>query len=382
MKRLGKNVSESTEFIPVNTPLMDGNEKKYLIECIDTGWVSSEGPFVARFEETFSKRVQREHGISVTNGSAALDLAVAALKIGPGDEVIMPTFTIISCAQAITRAGGAPVLVDADKATWNMDISAIEEKITPRTKAIMAVHIFGLPVDMDPLLDIAQRHGLKVIEDAAEAIGLDYKGRPCGSMGDISIFSFYANKHVSCGEGGMVCVNDPDLAERCRSLRNLCFSSKRFVHEELGWNMRMTNLQAAVALAQLEQLDMFVERKQQMGKRYTEALASTAGLILPPGELPYAQNVYWVYGIVLEDSLGMDAVKVMAELGNRKIGSRPFFWPMHLQPVFQEMELFKDESYPVAEKIARLGFYPPSGLALSEQQIDRVCSSLQEIISA
>jgi len=370
-----------SKFIPVNTPLMGGNEKKYLMECIDTGWVSSEGPFVARFEDAFSTRVRRAHGISVTNGTSALELAVAALELEQGDEVILPAFTIISCAQAVTRAGGVPVLVDADKATWNMDVGAIEDKITPRTRAIMAVHIYGLPVDMDPLLDIAARHDLMVIEDAAEAIGLDYKGRPCGGMGDISIFSFYANKHVSCGEGGMVCVDDSTLAERCRSLRNLCFSSKRFVHEELGWNMRMTNLQAAVALAQLEQLDDFVRRKRHMGNRYSELLQGIDTISVAPATLSYADNVYWVYGIVLEDNLPFDANYVMAELAERKIGSRPFFWPMHQQPVFQRMGLFNGERYPVSEKLARSGFYTPSGLLLHDEQIERVASALVEIIS-
>lgn len=374
-------MSEALEFIPVNTPLMKGNEKKYLTECIETGWVSSEGPFVFRFEEAFAARVKRDHGISVTNGTSALELAVAALSLEKGDEVIMPAFTIISCVQAVTRAGAIPVLVDADETTWNMDISALEDKITPRTKAIMAVHIYGLPVDMDPLLEIAARHNLIVIEDAAEAIGLDYKGRPCGSMGHISIFSFYANKHVSCGEGGMVCVNDPLLAERCRSLRNLCFSSKRFVHEELGWNMRITNLQAAVALAQLEQLDDFVRRKHHMGQRYNENLADLKRISVAPASTPYADNVYWVYGIVLDDDLPLDASDVMQKLAENKIGARPFFWPIHLQPVFQKMGLFKGESHPVSEKIACRGFYPPSGLALNDSQIDRVCSVLHDIIN-
>ena len=373
-------MSSSTEFIPVNTPLMRGNEKKYLEQCIDSGWVSSEGPFVAQFEEKFSARVQRNHGISVTNGTAALELAIAALELSKGDEVIMPAFTIISCAQAITRAGAVPVLVDAEPVTWNMDVAAIEEKITPRTKAIMAVHIYGLPVDMDPLLEIAARYNLMVIEDAAEAIGLDYKERPCGSMGDISIFSFYANKHVSCGEGGMVCVNDPKLAERCRSLRNLCFSSRRFVHKELGWNMRMTNLQAAVALAQLEQLDDFVLRKQRMGQRYRERLMGLDTITTAPASTTYADNGYWVFGIVLDEDLPFDATDVMTELGKRKIGSRPFFWPMHHQPVFQNMSLFVEEHHPVSEKIARLGFYPPSGLSLDNDQIDRVSVALIEII--
>ena len=282
------------DFIPVNEPLLNGNEKKYLNECIDTGWISSEGPFVKRFEEEFSARMGRKYGIAVCNGTAALDVAVEALGVGPGDEVILPTFTIISCILQIVRSGATPVLVDSDPETWNMDVSQIEEKITSRTKAIMVVHIFGLPVDMDPVLDIAQRYGLKIIEDAAEMIGQTYKGKPCGSFGDISTFSFYPNKHVTTGEGGMLLTDDEELAEVCRSLRNLCFQSqKRFVHERLGWNLRMTNLQAALGLAQLERLDEHVKIKQEMGKKYDQLLAHTCGIQLPLPSTKYANNIYF-----------------------------------------------------------------------------------------
>jgi perosamine synthetase len=242
-------------FIPVNVPLLDGNEKKYLLECIETGWISSEGPFITEFEQKFAARMGRKHGIAVCNGTAAIDASIEALDIGPGDEVIMPAFTIISCISQIVRNGGKPVLVDSDITTWNMDVNQIEAKITSKTKAIMIVHIFGLPVDVDPVLEIAKRHGLKIIEDAAEMHGQTYKGRPCGSFGDVSTFSFYPNKHITTGEGGMILTDDDKLAETCRSLRNLCFQPhQRFVHERLGWNLRMTNMQAAVGLAQLERL--------------------------------------------------------------------------------------------------------------------------------
>ncbi|MBE2887206.1 DegT/DnrJ/EryC1/StrS family aminotransferase [Geobacter anodireducens] len=367
--------------IPVNEPLLDGNEKKYLDECIDTGWISSEGPFVREFEARFAARVGRRHGIAVCNGTAALEAAVAALRIGPGDEVIMPAFTIISCAGAVVRAGAVPVLVDSDPATWNMDVCRIEERITPRTRAIMVVHIYGLPVDMDPVLKLAEKHGLKVIEDAAEAHGLTYHDRPCGSFGDLSTFSFYPNKHVTTGEGGMIVTDDDMLAERCRSLRNLCFQNKkRFVHEELGFNFRMTNLQAALGLAQLERLDQFVEVKRRMGQRYTELFAGTKGVQLPMQSTEYADNIYWVYGLVLGDDVAFDADEAMQRLGERKIGTRPFFWPMHEQPVFRRMGLFAGESYPVAERLARRGFYVPSGLALTDAQMDEVAAALVEIL--
>ena len=367
--------------IPVNEPLLDGNEKKYLIECIDTGWISSEGPFVKKLEQQFAAKCDRKYGIAVSNGSVAIDAAVAALGIGKGDEVILPTFTIISCAAAIVRAGALPVVVDADPITWNMDVSQIESKITPQTKAIMMVHIYGLPVDIDPILDLADKYGLLVIEDAAEMHGQTYKGRPCGSFGDISTFSFYPNKHITTGEGGMIVTNDRRLAERCQSLRNLCFQPhKRFVHEELGWNMRMSNIQAALGVAQLERLDEFINRKRLMGQCYTELLADITVIQLPLVKTHYANNIYWVYGIVLNDEVGFDAELAMKRLAEFKIGTRPFFWCMHEQPVFHKMRLFDNVACPVAERLARRGFYIPSGLALTEYQIMLVANALHEVL--
>ena len=369
------------DFIPVNQPLLDGNERKYLIECLDSGWISSEGPFVERFEREFAARVGRKHGIAVTNGTAALDAAVAALGIREGDEVIMPAFTIISCASAVVRAGGKPILVDSDARTWNMDVRQVEEKITPRTRAIMVVHIYGLPTDMAPLLAIAERHGLRIIEDAAEMHGQTYGGRPCGSFGDASVFSFYPNKHVTTGEGGMIVTDDAAIAERCRALRNLCFQpARRFVHEELGWNLRMTNLQAALGVAQLERLDEFVQRKRHMGRRYAELLGDVRGLQLSPARAPYAESVYWVYGVVLDDAAGCDAAAMMQRLGARGIGTRPFFWPMHEQPVFRRRGWYAGEHYPVAERLARRGFYLPSGLALTDEQIGRAAAALRDAL--
>jgi perosamine synthetase len=367
--------------IPVNEPLLDGNEKRYLQECIDTGWISSEGPFVTRFEVELAARVGRKHSIAVANGSAALEAAVAALGLGPGDEVILPTFTIISCAAAVVRAGATPVLVDCDPVTWNMDVNQVADRITPATKAIMVVHIYGLPVDMDPLLALAEQHGLHVIEDAAEMHGQTYRGRPCGSFGDLSIFSFYPNKHVTTGEGGMIVADDDALAERCRSLRNLCFQpERRFVHKELGWNLRMSNLQAAVGVAQLERLDEFVARKRRMGRRYTELLSGLSGLQLPLAATDYAENIYWVYGVVLDDALPFDAAEIMGRLQRAGVGTRPFFWPMHEQPVFHRMGLFQGERHPVAERLARQGFYLPSGLALTQEQIEQVCATVKDVV--
>jgi perosamine synthetase len=371
-----------SDFIPVNEPLLDGNEKKYLLECIETGWISSEGPFIKEFEQKFAARMGRKHGIAVCNGSAAIDAAVEALEICAGDEVIMPAFTIISCIAQIVRNGAKPVLVDSDPITWNMDVTQIESKITARTKAIMIVHIFGLPVDVDPVLDIAKRHGLKVIEDAAEMHGQTYNGKPCGSFGDISTFSFYPNKHITTGEGGMILTDDDELAETCQSLRNLCFQPhKRFVHERLGWNLRMTNMQAALGLAQLERLEKFVSQKRHMGTRYNELLQGIEGVQLPLSKTDYADNIYWVYGILLEENNELDAEAAMKRLAEKGIGTRPFFYPMHQQPVLKRMGYFKNDVLPNAEKLYTKGFYIPSGMAIKDDNIVRVAKAVREILN-
>ena len=368
-------------FIPVNEPLLDGNEKIYLLECIETGWISSEGPYLKEFEQKFATRIGRKHAIAVSNGTAAIDATVGALGIGHGDEVILPAFTIISCILQIVRSGATPVLVDSDLLTWNMDVSQIEAKITSRTKAIMVVHIFGLPVDMKPVLDIAKRHGLKVIEDSAQMLGQAYCGKPCGSFGDISTFSFYPNKHITTGEGGMIVTDDDDLADTCRSLRNLCFEpQRRFVHERLGWNLRMTNLQAALGLAQLERLDEFVLRKRRMGGKYTELLCDLPRIQLPLPHTDYAENIYWVYGMVLNEEIGLNAEGFMKSLVEKGVGCRPFFYPMHQQPVLRRMGLFEGESYPVAERMYRQGFYIPSGMALTDNQMVRVAAAVHEVV--
>lgn len=363
-------------FVPVNTPLLSGNEEKYLLECIRTGWISSEGPFIKKFEEKFATYINREEGIAVANGSGALDIAVQALRIGPGDEVIMPTFTIISPVQSVVRAGATPVLVDSDPLTWNMNISQIEAKITPKTKAIMVVHIYGLPVDMDPVVDLCQRYNLFLIEDAAEMHGQTYNGKKCGSFGHISTFSFYPNKHITTGEGGMLMVDDPELAERCRKLRNLAFepAGRRFIHHELGWNYRMTNMQAALGLAQLENLEMKIIKKRFIGSSYNNGLKNLIGFQLPLSQTTYSENIYWVYGLVADtEELQIRMVKKLEE---NKIGTRPFFWCTHKQPVFIKMGLFKDESYPVAENLARNGFYIPSGLGLTNEEIEYVIEKI------
>jgi perosamine synthetase len=364
--------------IPVNQPLLSGREKELLAECIDTGWISSDGPFVKKFEEQFSSFIGVDYGIAVNNGTAALETALFAAGLSKGDEIIMPAFTIISCALAAIRLGAVPVLVDAEPETWNMDTSQIESRITPKTKAIMPVHIYGHPVDMEPILEIAEKYNLIVIEDAAEVHGAEYKGQRCGSIGDISVFSFYANKIITTGEGGMVVTSNPEMADRARSYRNLCFlPEKRFLHNELGFNFRMTNLQAALGVAQMERIEEFIAIKRRLGKYYREKLGVLKGIKCQV-EKPWAMSVYWMYCIEIDTSLGMTAEQMMKILAQNKIGSRPFFLGLHEQPALNKQGLFLGESYAVTEKISKFGLYLPSGLTLIEQEIDQVVEVISE----
>jgi len=367
--------------VPVNEPLLDGNEKKYLIECIDTGWISSEGPFVKEFEGKLASYFGRKYGIAVCNGTVAIDIAVDALELQPGDEIILPSFTIISCLTGLLRKGCVPIFVDQDASTWNMDVSQIEGKITKKTKAIMVVHIYGLPVDMDPIISLAKKYNLKIIEDSAEMHGQTYKGKKCGSFGDISTVSFYPNKHITTGEGGMIFTDDSRLAERCMSLKNLCFvPERRFVHYELGYNARMTNMQAAIGLAQFERIDEFIKKKRWIGSLYQELFKDIDAVTFPLRQTGYAENIYWVFGVVLNKEYPVDAQKVSSQLGKLGIGTRPFFWGLHEQPLLKKYSFYHEQSLPVCENMARRGFYLPSGLALTEKQIHFVAEKFKEVI--
>jgi perosamine synthetase len=366
--------------ISVSEPLLNENSFKYVEECLKTNWISSEGRFILEFENKWSTYCGMNYGIAVSNGTTALEIAIASLGLEPGDEVIMPTFTIISCAIAVISAGAIPVLVDSEPSTWCMDVDQVESKITSRTRAIMPVHMYGHPVDMDPLLKLAQNYNLFIVEDSAEAHGAEYKGQKVGGIGDLSCFSFYANKIITTGEGGMILAKRADHAERLRSLRNLCFrKERRFYHSELGHNYRLTNLQAAIGVSQVEQIEKLVAKKRWIGLTYTDRLNSLQQIALPVEE-PWAKNVYWMYGIVLADDIVYDATEFGHRLRAKGIETRPFFVGMHEQPVFQQMGLFGKEEYPVAERIARRGLYLPSGLTLSEAQIETVCKSVIEIL--
>jgi perosamine synthetase len=352
-------------------------------EAVESGWISSAGRYIEEFEAGWAAYCGRKHGIAVSNGTTALHAAVAALGLGPGDEVILPTFTIVSCVTALLAVGAKPVLVDSDPELWTMDVDQLEARVTEKTRAIMPVHIYGHPVDMDPLLDLAARRELAILEDAAEAHGAEYRSadgewRRCGSFGALSTFSFYANKLVTTGEGGMVVTDDDALAERLRSIRNLGFNaSRRFHHAELGFNFRLTNLQAALGVAQLERIDAIVARKREVAALYTAGLAGSEGLTLPP-EAPWARSVFWMYGLLVDETTGLDAVQLADRLRERGVDTRPFFLGMHEQPALHELGLFRGESYPVAERLARQGLYLPSGLALTDEQVERVCAAVRE----
>jgi perosamine synthetase len=372
--------------ISVNEPLLGEKELEYVTECIRTGWVSSAGKFINQFEEEWAAYCGRSYGIAVANGTVALQLAVASLELKPQDEVIIPSFTIISCALAVIYNGGVPVLVDSDPNTWCMNVDQVKEKITPRTRAIMPVHIYGHPVDIDPLLDLAAQHGLKIVEDAAEAHGAEYLAqrntsraawRRCGSFGDISCFSFYANKLITTGEGGMLVTDDIRLAEKARSLRNLTFqSNRRFYHEQLGFNFRLTNLQAALGLGQLGRMDQIVAKKRWIAQEYTRRLKNLP-LVQLPVEESWARNIYWMYGLVLSEELPVSATELARRLSQRGVETRPFFLGMHQQPAFHQQGLFVAEEYPVAERLGRQGLYLPSGLALTEDELNQVCDAVE-----
>lgn len=370
-------------FIPVNEPLLNGNEKKYLSQCIDTGWISSEGPFVQQLETSFSAYCGQKFGMAVANGSVAIDVAIRAMKEvygwKDGDEVIVPTFTIISCGQSVIYNALKPIFVDCDPRTYNLDVQHLEKKITPRTRAIMVVHIYGLPCDMQPIVRLAEKYGLKIIEDSAQAHGQECLGKKCGGWGDVATFSFYPNKHITTGEGGMVMTSNPDLAKQVNYFKNLCFvAHNRFVHSALGWNFRMSNLQAALGVAQFERLEEFISIKKRMGRLYTQYLEGIP-CQLPCKQTPYAENNYWVFPLVIHSQIAMSAKEAMQELATMGVQTRPFFYPLHQQPIFQKMGITDSAARPVSEALYGKGFYIPSGLNLKQEQMERVAVAVREL---
>jgi perosamine synthetase len=362
-------------FVPVSRPHIWGDEKRNLCEAIDGGWISSRGPFLDEFEQRFAEKIGTQYAIAASSGTTALHLALSVLDLEKDDEVIVPDFTMISPVLAVLACGAIPVPVDADE-TWNMDVGGIERAITERTRAIVAVHTYGHPAKIDRIMEIAARNGLRVVEDAAEALGARVAGRPVGSFADLAIFSFYANKVLTTGEGGMVVTSDSQLCERVRAKRNLCFGGDeetRFIHEEIGFNYRMTNLQAAVGLAQLQHLDEAVEAKIAIARAYDKHLASVPGITIPP-DSNWGPNVYWVYGVLIEDEFGLDRKTVQAELKRNGIETRRFFHPLHRQPIIPKAGI--REEYPNSTRISERGMYLPSYIGMGSATIERVADCL------
>lgn len=370
------------KFIPVCEPFLAGNEREYVLDAIDTGWISSAGKYISKFENSFAEYCGVKQGIAVCNGTVALHLALTALGIGKGDEVIVSDFTMIASAFSICYTGAMPVFVDAEPVTWNIDVNKIEEKITSRTKAIMVVHIYGHPCNMDPIIEIARKFNLIVIEDAAEVHGAEYKGKKCGSLGDIAAFSFFANKVATTGEGGMVVTNDDDLGDKSRYYKNLCFPLKgprSYIHNDIGFNYRMSNLHAAIGLAQVEKLDFYVEKRRRINSLYKEHLKNVPGITLQP-ELNYAKNVYWMNGVVIDQQeFGLSRDDTMLKLKEQGIDSRSFFTGMHKQPSLRNYGCKTDGEYPVSEYLEMNGFYLPSGSSLTNLEVEYICDVIKKI---
>ena len=368
----------SNDFIPVCEPLLAGRELEYVTKAVSGGWISSSGSYVGEFEKQFASYLGVPYAVTTTSGTTALHLALLAAGIGEGDEVIIPAFTMIASAFAVCYTGAKPVFVDADASNWNLDPSLIEAKVTPKTRAIMPVHVYGHSCDMDAVQRIADKYGLLVIEDAAEAIGSRYNGRLCGSIGDMSCFSFFANKLITTGEGGMVVVRDERFIERLRYYKNLCFprdGSRRYVHEDIGFNYRMPNVLAAIGLAQLERADFYLECRRSNALRYNALLAGQRGITIPP-ELSWTTNSYWMYSILIGDDFGISRDQVMAGLKAAGIETRSFFVSMHRQPALAKFGCDVSGDYPVTDDLARRGLYLPSSSGLTDAQIERISSAL------
>lgn len=367
-------------FVPVNEPIVSTKAKEYVINALNTGWISSAGTYIDKFESAFAEYLGVKHATTVSNGTTALHLALDALGVNEGDEVIIPNLTIISCAAAVVYLGARPVFVDVEKNTGNIDPTKIVAAITPKTKAIMVVDLYGHPADFDAVRAIASKHKLPIIEDAAEAHGAEYKEKKAGSLGDIATFSFYANKILTTGEGGMVVTNNDKWIETIRQKKNLCHApGKRFWHTEIGYNYRMTNLQAALGLGHLEEIDSYIKKKLEMVQKYNEGLKDVAALRLPTQE-EYAKSVFWMYNIELTEQAPFDRLTFMARLKEKGVDTRTYFYPMHEQPVLSKY-VQPGTLYPVSKHLSEVGLYLPSGLAISDEQIDYVVKTVKEVLS-
>ena len=373
----------NNKFIPVNIPKLYSSEKTNVINCVRTNWISSEGKFVKEFEKKFSQYNSRKFGVAVSSGTAALEVAIKALNLKKNSEVIIPSFSIIATALCVVKCGLKPILVDCSLSTWNMDPEKVIKKISKKTSAIIITHIYGLPVDLQKIINVAKKKNIKVIEDAAEVIGLKYKNKMCGSFGDVSTFSFYANKHITTGEGGMIVTNKKDIYEKCKSLRNLSFSKSyfdRYNHDDIGWNYRMTNMQAALGCGQLKSIKKIVKRKREIGNLYYKHLKKNKHLLFQENKNNYSRNIYWVFGVLLKKNSRSKRDLLMRALLKNKIDTRPFFLSMNKQKIFKKMKIFSKSKMPNSEYLSNNGFYLPSGLGISNNEIRYVCNTLNQLL--
>ena len=373
----------SNKFIPVNIPKLYNSEKTNVINCVRTNWISSEGKFVKEFEKKFSQYNSRKFGVAVSSGTAALEVAIKALNLKKNSEVIIPSFSIIATALCVVKCGLKPILVDCSLSTWNMDPEKVLKKISKKTSAIIITHIYGLPVDLQKIMNAAKKKNIKIIEDAAEVIGLKYKNKMCGSFGDVSTFSFYANKHITTGEGGMIVTNKKDIYEKCKSLRNLSFSKSyfdRYNHDDIGWNYRMTNMQAALGCGQLKSINKIVKRKREIGNLYYKHLKKNKHLLFQENKNSYSKNIYWVFGVLLKKNSRSKRDFLMRALLKNKIDTRPFFLSMNKQKIFKKMKIFSKSKMPNSEYLSNNGFYLPSGLGISNNEIRYVCNTLNQLL--
>ncbi len=365
--------------IPVAAPVLAGNERAYVLDCLESTWISSNGAYLERFERAFAEFCGVRHAIACCNGTAALHLALLALGVGPGDEVIIPTLTFVATANAVRYCGANPVFVDSDPATWNLDPAAVAAAVTPRTRAVLAVHLYGHPAAVGPLREVCARHGLPLVEDAAEAHGAEYRGRRVGSLGDVATFSFYGNKIVTCGEGGMVVTDDDGLAARARLFRGQGMDpDRRYWFTVLGYNYRMTNVAAAIGLAQLERADWHMARRRDVAARYRERLARVPGLVFQAEE-DAVKHAYWMFTVVLGDDAPADRDAVMTHLLDDGVETRPVFYPIHTLPPHREPP---QGPFPVAERVARRGFNLPTWAGLSPEDVESVSAALERALAA
>jgi perosamine synthetase len=367
------------EFLPVSAPMFVGNEREYVLDCIDSSWISSTGQYIDRFETAFAEFCTVQHAVSCSNGTTALHLALLVLDVAPGDEVIVPTLTFVATANAVRYCGADPVFVDCDPDTWTMDPAAIEARIGPRTKGIIVVHLLGHPVDMDAVQAIADRHGLWVLEDAAQAHGAECRGRRSGAMGRVATFSFFGNKIISTGEGGMVTTNDGAIAARMRLLKSHGMDpARRYWHPVIGYNYRMTNVAAAIGLGQLEKIDWHLARRREVAAWYREALNGVPGLRWQV-ERDWARHSWWMFTVVLDDELPMGRDEMIKRLAEDGIDTRPVVYPMHQLPPYRDSA--SGQSFPVADHIAGRGINLPTWARMTRADVDRVCESLQAALA-